>query len=107
MDDNLLFLHNLISQHWLEVEHENEIRDQMQVLAAVLIIGSNEDHANPNLSLTQERISGDVAFRRSHVMMVNGGRYVGVKGSRRSSCVRPPTELGRFRRRTVHTRFQG
>ena len=45
MDDDLLFLHNLLSQHWLEVEHENEIRDQMRVLAAVLIVGSNEDHA--------------------------------------------------------------
>ena len=31
--------------------------------------------SNPNLSLTQERISGGVTLRWSHVMMVNGGRY--------------------------------
>ena len=45
MDHDLLFLQNLLFQHWLEVEHENETQDQMRLAAAALIIGSNEDHA--------------------------------------------------------------
>lgn len=45
MDHDLLFLQNLLFQHWPEVEHENETQDQMRLAAAALIIGSNEDHA--------------------------------------------------------------
>jgi len=45
MDHNLLFFQNLLFQHWLKVEHENETQDQMRLAAAALIISSNEDHA--------------------------------------------------------------
>ena len=44
MDHDLLFLQNLLFQHWPEVEHENETQDQMRLAAVALIIGSNEDH---------------------------------------------------------------
>ena len=45
MDDDLLFLQNLILQHWLEIERENETQNQARLAVAALIIGSNEDHA--------------------------------------------------------------
>lgn len=45
MDHDLLFVQDLLFQHWLEVEHENETQDQMRLAAVALIIGSNEDHA--------------------------------------------------------------
>ena len=43
--NDLLSLQNLLFQHWLEVEDENETQDQMQLDVATLIIGLNEDHA--------------------------------------------------------------
>ena len=45
MDYDLLFLHNLLSHNWLEAEHDDETWDRMRLAVAVLIIGSNEDHA--------------------------------------------------------------
>ena len=46
MDDNLdLLLHLITSQHQLEVDEESEFLDRVRLLAAVLIVGSNEDHA--------------------------------------------------------------
>jgi hypothetical protein len=45
MDNDLLFLQNLLLQHWLEVEHEKEFQDQLWLAAAVLIVRLNEDHA--------------------------------------------------------------
>ena len=45
MDDNdLLLLHDLTSQHYLEIDEERELGQQVHLLTAVLIIGSNEDH---------------------------------------------------------------
>ena len=44
MDDDHL-LQTLALQHWLEAESDRETIDKLQLIAAVLIIGSNEDHA--------------------------------------------------------------
>ena len=44
MDDDLL-LHHIASQYRLEIDEEGELLDQVRLLAAVLIVGSNEDHA--------------------------------------------------------------
>ena len=45
-DDNYLFLlHNVASQHQLALDEEGEFLDQVRLLTAVLIVGSNEDHA--------------------------------------------------------------
>jgi hypothetical protein len=43
--DNLLLLQTLVSQHWLEAESDQETREKLLLIAAVLVIGSNEDHA--------------------------------------------------------------
>ena len=43
--DDLLLLQNLISQHWLEAENDRETIEKLRLVAAVLVIGSNEDHA--------------------------------------------------------------
>ena len=43
-DDDLL-LHHITSQHQLELDEEEDFLDQAHFLAAVLIVGSNEDHA--------------------------------------------------------------
>ena len=43
MSDDLL-LHNIASQYQLEID-EGEFLDHVNLLAAVLIVGSNEDHA--------------------------------------------------------------
>ena len=40
----LLLLYNVASQHQLELDEEAEFLNQMRILAAVLIVGSNEDH---------------------------------------------------------------
>ena len=45
MDDDDLLLHNITSQHQLEIDDDREFLDQVRLLAAVLIVGSNEDHA--------------------------------------------------------------
>ena len=45
MDDDLLLLHNAASQYQLEINEEAELLDWMRLLTAVLIVGSNEDHA--------------------------------------------------------------
>ena len=48
MDGDLdldLFLQTLTIQHWLEAENEQETLDKLLLVAAVLIVGSNEDHA--------------------------------------------------------------
>ena len=46
MDDDFdLFLHTITSQHQLETDEESEFQEQARLLAAILIIGSNEDHA--------------------------------------------------------------
>lgn len=44
MDDNLL-LQTLATQYWLEAEDDRETLDKLRLIAAVLVIGSNEDHA--------------------------------------------------------------
>lgn len=45
MDNNLL-LQTLVTQHWLEAEDDKEMFDSwVRLAAAVLVIGSNEDHA--------------------------------------------------------------
>jgi len=44
MDDDLS-LHDMISQYQLETDEERETLDQVCLLTAVLIVGSNEDHA--------------------------------------------------------------
>jgi hypothetical protein len=43
--DDLLLLHNVASQHQLETEEEDEFLDWARLITAVLIVGSNEDHA--------------------------------------------------------------
>ena len=43
MDDALL--QTLTTQHWLEAEEDREAHDRLRLITAVLIIGSNEDHA--------------------------------------------------------------
>ena len=44
--DDLLLLQTLTTQHWLEIEEDNdETTSRLQLAAAVLVIGSNEDHA--------------------------------------------------------------
>jgi hypothetical protein len=43
--DDLLLLQTLVSQHWLEAESDRETREKLLLVAAVLVIGSNEDHA--------------------------------------------------------------
>ena len=46
MDDDFdLLLHTTSSYHQLEVDEESEFLDQARLLIAVLIVGSNEDHA--------------------------------------------------------------
>lgn len=46
MDDDLdLLLHTTSSYHQLEVDEESEFLDRARLLIAVLIVGSNEDHA--------------------------------------------------------------
>ena len=47
MDDNDddLLLQALVLQHWLEAESDQETLENIQLAAATLIIGSNEDHA--------------------------------------------------------------
>jgi len=42
--DNLL-LQTLASQHWLEAENDRETIGWLQLIAAALIVGSNENHA--------------------------------------------------------------
>ena len=44
-DDDLLLLHYISSQHQTEIDDEAEFLDHARLLAAVLIVGSNEDHA--------------------------------------------------------------
>jgi len=44
MDDDLI-LHYIISQYQLETDEERETLDRVRLLTAVLIVGSNEDHA--------------------------------------------------------------
>ena len=44
-DDDLLLFHALTSQHCLEIDEERELAQRAHLLTAVLIIGSNEDHA--------------------------------------------------------------
>jgi len=43
MDDVLL--QTLATQHWLEAENDRETLNKLRLIAAVLVIGSNEDHA--------------------------------------------------------------
>ena len=43
--DNDLLLQTLMLQHWLKAKHNQETMDKLQLIAAVLIIGSNKDHA--------------------------------------------------------------
>ena len=46
MDDDLdLLLHAITSQQQLEIDEESEFFDRVRLLIAVLIVGSNEDHA--------------------------------------------------------------
>ena len=45
MDDDLLLLQTLVTQRWLEAENDRETIDKLRLVAAVLVIGSNEDHA--------------------------------------------------------------
>ena len=46
MDDDLdLLLYTIASHHQLTIDEESESQDQACLLAAVLIVGSNEDHA--------------------------------------------------------------
>lgn len=45
MDDNDDLLQTLVLQHWLEAENDKETIDKLQLIIAVLIVGSNEDHA--------------------------------------------------------------
>jgi hypothetical protein len=45
MDDLLLPLQTLATHHWLETENDRETCDKLRLIAAVLVIGSNEDHA--------------------------------------------------------------
>lgn len=46
MDDDFdLILHTFTSHHYLEIDEESEYLDQVRLLTAVLIVGSNEDHA--------------------------------------------------------------
>lgn len=44
MDDHLL-LQTLVTQQWLEAEDDQETFDRLRLAAAILVIGSNEDHA--------------------------------------------------------------
>ena len=44
-NDGDLLLQTLVLQHWLEAESEQETIDKLRLIAAVLIVGSNEDHA--------------------------------------------------------------
>ena len=44
-NDNDLLLQALVLQHWLEAESDQETLENIQLAAATLIIGSNEDHA--------------------------------------------------------------
>jgi len=43
--DDLLLLQTLATQHWLEVENDWETLNKLWLIAAVLVIGSNKDHA--------------------------------------------------------------
>jgi len=43
--DDLLLLQTLATQHWLEAENNRETLDKLRLIIAVLIIGSNKDHA--------------------------------------------------------------
>lgn len=45
MDDDLLLLHKITSEYQLEIDEEQELLDRACLLTAVLIVGSNEDHA--------------------------------------------------------------
>ena len=45
MDDDGLLLHNLSSWYNLEIDEERERARRARFLTAVLIVGSNEDHA--------------------------------------------------------------
>ena len=45
MDDDDLLLHGITSQYQLELDEEEEFFDRARLLTAVLIVGSNEDHA--------------------------------------------------------------
>ena len=42
--DDILLLHTLATQHWLEVEDDEETFDRL-LAAKVLVIGSGGDHA--------------------------------------------------------------
>ena len=44
-DDSDLLLHAITAQHQLEIDEESEFLDQVRLLTAVLLVGSNEDHA--------------------------------------------------------------
>ena len=43
--DDLLLLRNLASRHQLEIDEEDKLLDRVHLITAVLIVGSNEDHA--------------------------------------------------------------
>lgn len=43
--DDLLLLHNLAFQHQLEIGEEDEFLERARLITAILIVGSNEDHA--------------------------------------------------------------
>ena len=93
-----LLLHNIASQYQLEIDEEGEFLDQVRLLAAVLIVGSNEDHVwsvenrRPcRQSLGQMNLVATcIADRRLHEYGVGGASHGGKLGSwcgTRSKCV--------------------
>ena len=95
MGDDLL--HNIASQYRLEID-EGEFLDQVRLLAAVLIVGSNEDHV---WSVENRRpcrqylgqmnlVATCIADRRLHEHGVGGASHGGKLGSwcgTRSKCI--------------------
>ena len=97
MGDDLLLL-NIASQYQLEIDEEGEFLDQVRLLAAVLIVGSNEDHVwsvenrRPcRQSLGQMNLVATcIADRRLHEYGVGGASHGGKLGSwcgTRSKCI--------------------
>ena len=93
-----LLLHNIASQYQLEIDEEGEFLDQVRLLAAVLIVGSNEDHVwsvenrRPcRQSLGQMNLVATcIADRRLHEYGVGGASHGGKLGSwcgTRSKCI--------------------
>ena len=104
MDYDRLFLQNLLLQHWLETEPENETQEQTRLAAAVLTIGSNADHAwvSENSSTILRTSKPPPSIRNSLETLLRTPRgqcHLYRDGGRHSRFPRNPR--GRFRRSLV------